>query len=114
MATFLSAAQLAAKFTRVEKDLQRAPAVLVKLAGGIVAREIRQKASGKKIPRKKPARLGAKVDTRNENAFSVAQATVSPVPRGVWTILEEGAESHLITSKYGVGHAVVDSRGFTR
>lgn len=103
MGTFQSASQVVAKFNQVSNDMQRLPEKLVKQAGDIVAREIRQKASSKRLPRSRPAKLGARVDVTDRAGSSGAFATVTPAPRGLWTILEEGASSHVITSKYAGG-----------
>lgn len=112
MTTFHSASQLAAKFERVGRDMERLPEILVRRAGEIVAREVRQKAQRVRIPRSKPARLGAKVDLRDRSGTASARATVSPVPRGLWTILEEGAGSHVVTSKYAGGSRASRARRF--
>lgn len=103
MTTFKSAAQLVAKFDRVSADMGRLPEKLVARAGEIVAREIRQKASGTRIPRKKPAKLGAKVALQGRSGTAGASATITPAPRGLWTIAEEGAASHVVTSKFAGG-----------
>lgn len=103
MSVFHSAAQVKAKFDRVGRDMHQLPEILVKRAGDIVAREVKQKANHVRIPRNKPAKLGAKVDLQARSGTASASATVSPNPRGLWTILEEGAGSHVVTSKYAGG-----------
>lgn len=103
MSTFHSAAQLIAKFERVSRDMRQLPEKLVEKAGNVVAREVRQKANHVRIPRNRPAKLGASVDLRGRSGTAGASATVSPVPRGLWTILEEGANAHVITSRYAGG-----------
>lgn len=103
MSTFRSAAQLVAKFDRVSRDLHHLPELLVGKAGNIVAREIRQKAGRTRIPRNKPSKLGAKVDVQGRSGTASASALITPVPRGLWAIAEEGANAHVITSKYAGG-----------
>lgn len=103
MTAFHSAAQVKAKFDRVALDMHQLPEILVKRAGDIVAREIKQKASGTRIPRSKPAKLGAKVDLQGRLGTASASATITPAPRGLWAIAEEGANAHVITSKYAGG-----------
>lgn len=106
MGTFKSAAQVAAKFQRVSGDMQRLPEILVRKAGDIVAREIKQDTAHLRFPRAKPVHLTAKVEvTEGRNA----KAVVRPTQRGLWTILEEGAGGHLVSSKYAGGS--VKSRG---
>lgn len=100
----MNTAQLAEKFRRVANDMQhRLPEIVVKQAADIVAREVKQKANGIRIPRNRPAKLSAKVDLQARSGTAGARATVSPAPRGLWTILEEGAGTHVITSKYAGG-----------
>lgn len=103
MSTFHSAAQLVAKFERVSRDMHRLPEILVEKAGNIVAREIKHKAGRTRIPRSKPAKLGAKVDVQARSGTASASAMVTPVPRGLWAIAEEGANAHVVTSKYAGG-----------
>lgn len=81
----------------------RLPETLVKRAGDIVAHEVKQKAAHLRIPRTKPAKLGAQVDLQGRSGVASARAVVTPAPRGLWAIAEEGASAHVITSKYAGG-----------
>lgn len=112
MSTFHSAAQLAAKMDRVARDMHRLPEIVVDKAAYIVAREVRRKADRVRIPRNRPTKLGAKVDLQARSGTASASATVSAAPRGLWAILEEGAGSHVITSKYAGGSRTSRTRRF--